>query len=142
KNLDWPGADEIAERLKTMLPQELQEGDGLPAEVQQMIQQGQELIQQLQAENAELRRDKSLEARKHDIDAYEAETGRLKAVGDPKSMYGGQMGPDQIKALVFKAVMDVLNSPDIAPMPPPKPPQGPGAAPPPMMPLGPPPAAQ
>ncbi|MCP4307911.1 MAG: hypothetical protein GY788_24185, partial [bacterium] len=108
KNLDWPGADEIAERLKTMLPQELQEGGGLPPEVQQMIQQGQELIQQLQAENAELRRDKSLEARKHDIDAYEAETGRLKAVGDPKSMYGGQMGPDQIKALVFKAVMDVL----------------------------------
>jgi hypothetical protein len=62
QNLDWPGADEIAERLKAMLPPQLQGEQQLPPEVQQMMQQGQEQmqqmgqeLQQLQQENQQLK---------------------------------------------------------------------------------------
>jgi hypothetical protein len=51
KNLDWPGADDIAKRLKTMLPPQLQEKeDGeqdIPPQVQQAMQQGQQQIAQM-----------------------------------------------------------------------------------------------
>lgn len=52
KNLDWPGAEEIAKRLKIMLPPQLQESqDGeqdIPPQVKQMMQQGQQHIQQME----------------------------------------------------------------------------------------------
>ncbi len=55
KNMDWPGAEEMAERLKTTLippvQQMLQQKEGggatLPPEVQQQLQQGQQQIQEL-----------------------------------------------------------------------------------------------
>lgn len=52
KNLEWDGADEIAERLKAMVPQPNQ---GLPPEVQQMIEQGKQQIAQLTQENQQLK---------------------------------------------------------------------------------------
>jgi hypothetical protein len=52
KNLDWPGADELAKRLKTLVPQPQQ---GLPPEVQQMIEQGKQTIAQLTQENQQLK---------------------------------------------------------------------------------------
>lgn len=87
KNLDWPGADEIAKRLKKMLPPQLQEG-GLPPEVQQMIQQGQQtignqqkMIEQLQALVLKLESDRSNNARKVDVDEFNAETKRIDTLG-------------------------------------------------------------
>jgi len=50
KNMDWPGADEIAKRLKVLLPpqiQALEKMDGLPPEAQAAIAQAQNQIQQL-----------------------------------------------------------------------------------------------
>lgn len=73
KNFDWPGADEIAKRFEAMNPMK-QQPDGLPPEVQQMIQQGQELIQKLQQENEALKADKS-------IDQFKAETDRMNVEG-------------------------------------------------------------
>lgn len=52
KNLDWQGADEIAERLRAMAPQPNQ---GLPPQVQQMIQEGRQQIAQLTQENNQLK---------------------------------------------------------------------------------------
>ncbi|MCP4386304.1 MAG: hypothetical protein GY798_33665 [Hyphomicrobiales bacterium] len=117
KNLDWPGADEIAERLKAMLPAEIQPDGGLPTEIEQGIREMQEHIERLQSENEKLKADKSIETRKVNVDEYEAETGRLKVVADPKTAFAGRMSPDQIKALVFKVVMEVLDSPDVATSP-------------------------
>jgi hypothetical protein len=85
KNLDWPGAEEIAKRLKTMLPPQLQEG-GLPPQVTQMIEQGKQtitqqgkLIEQLQAYILKLESDRTNDARKVDVDMYEAQTDRMEA---------------------------------------------------------------
>lgn len=86
KNLDWPGADEIARRLKAMLPPHLQDPDALPPEIQQMIEQGKQqiaqqgqMIQQMQAYILALESDKSNQARKVEVDQFNAETKRLDA---------------------------------------------------------------
>jgi hypothetical protein len=72
-NLDWPGADEIAERLKSINP--ALQNKGLPPEVQQMIQQGQQAIQELTQKVQALEADKS-------IDQFNAETDRMKVEAD------------------------------------------------------------
>lgn len=73
-NLDWPGADEIAERLKAINPA-LKQQQGLPPEVQQMIQEGQQAIQELTQKVQALEADKS-------VDQFNAETQRRKVDGD------------------------------------------------------------
>jgi hypothetical protein len=65
KNQDWPGADEISERFKKMLPPQLREQEEqspITPEIQQMMQQGQQQmqqmgqeLQQLQQENQQLK---------------------------------------------------------------------------------------
>jgi hypothetical protein len=72
-NLDWPGADEIAERLKAINP--ALQNKGLPPEVQQMIQQGQQAIQELTQKVQALEADKR-------VDEFNAKTQRLKVEGD------------------------------------------------------------
>jgi hypothetical protein len=60
KAMDWPGADDIAERIKRSIPTELrgdeegeQQAPQIPPEVQQAVQQMQAHIQQLEAALAE-----------------------------------------------------------------------------------------
>lgn len=96
ENQDWPGADEIAKRLRKMLPPQLQEnpqGADIPPQLVQQIEQGKQLIQQLhqaltecQAELQVAKEGHDLEAQKIAneklsiaIDAYDAQTKRLQA---------------------------------------------------------------
>ena len=90
KNLDWPGADEIAQRLHAMLPPQIS-GQGAPPpnpdpHVQQMMQAGlqriQQLTSQLQAAEqtlAALKADKAVDARKLEVEAFRAQTERMQA---------------------------------------------------------------
>ena len=83
KNLDWPGADEIAERLAKAMGQatEGEEGpQGPDPQALQAVQQYAVALRQLQQKYEALEADKSLEARKLDIAAFEAETKRLSAM--------------------------------------------------------------
>lgn len=77
KNLDWPGADEIAERLKALLPPQLQAGaqGGGP----------QPQVAALQQQLAALKADKSLQDRKLDIEQFRAETDRMQTMNGTKS---------------------------------------------------------
>jgi hypothetical protein len=96
KSLDWQNAEEIAERLKAMLPQQV--NDGIPPELQQQIQEGQQQIQQmgqqlqqLQQENQQLKgksqgdmmkgqidqQKLEIDRQKMQIEAYKAETERM-----------------------------------------------------------------
>lgn len=52
---DWQGADEIAERLKKMLPPQVQGEQQIPPEVQQIIEQGKAVIAKLTEENDQLK---------------------------------------------------------------------------------------
>jgi len=83
KNLDWPGADEIARKLEQMA------GGGIPPEVQKGIQdlkqtaeQLQQQLQQLQQENAALKADQTIKMKEVEVKAFDAETKRMEAVND------------------------------------------------------------
>ena len=83
KNLDWPGAEEIATRLQAALPAQLK-GVSPEAQAAQAAQaQLAKLAQMLaaaQAEIAGLKQDQANSARRLQIEAFEAETNRLKAL--------------------------------------------------------------
>jgi hypothetical protein len=80
RNLDWPGADEVAQRLQAMLPAQAR---GVSPEAQAAQAQAAKLSQALSAAQAQvtaLQQDRANAARKLEIDAFEAETNRLKAM--------------------------------------------------------------
>jgi len=80
RNLDWPGADEIATRLAAMLPPQAK---GPAPEVEAAKAQLGQLAQALAAAKAEvaaLKQDRVHEARKLEIEAFEAETNRIRAM--------------------------------------------------------------
>ncbi len=88
KNLDWPGADEIAKRFEKLNPANQEQQ--IPPELQQQLQQMQEAIQQLQQENQGLKADNS-------VDQYNAETKRMQVEGDLKADQM-KIGIDALKA--------------------------------------------
>ncbi len=89
KNFDWPGADEIAKRFEAMNP--ANQNKGVPPQVQQMIEQGQKLIAELQQKVSELEADKS-------IDKFNAETQRIKVVGELQNDREDNMANVAVKA--------------------------------------------
>jgi hypothetical protein len=99
KNLDWPGAEEISQRLKAMLPPQVQ---GQNPQLQQLQQQ----LQVMQTESAALKNEVNTKQRELDIKAFEAETKRIQAVQ-------AGMTPEQIQAMVMQTVQYALNSPDV-----------------------------
>jgi len=76
KSMDWPDADKLAERLKKMLPPNLQDTTDLPPEQQaQMQQQMQAQQQQKQIEQQAVQ----IDMRKAAAEAQEAEADSVKA---------------------------------------------------------------
>jgi hypothetical protein len=114
KNMDWPGAQELADRLaKTIDPKLLENGDkdpALQAAEQQMQAMGQEMEQMYQmmqnfqksVEVQDLER-KNFEA---DIKAYQAETQRISAVA-------AGMTPEQIQDIVMGTIAAALDTGDL-----------------------------
>ncbi len=101
KNLDWPGADEIAERLKKMLPPQLQDEEGqIPPELQQQLQQMSEALQVMGQKLQEAEGKNDLEQQKLAIEEYKAETERMTALAPA-------MGPEQIQAIVLQTLRDL-----------------------------------
>lgn len=114
KNMDWPGAQELAARLsKTIDPKLLEDGDkdpALQAAEQQMQAMGAELDQMAQmmqnfqksVEVQDLER-KNFEA---EIKAYQAETQRISAVS-------AGMTPEQIQDIVMGTIAAALDTGDL-----------------------------
>lgn len=98
KNMDWPGADEIADRLKAMLPpqingqnpeiqamqQQLQQQDGQArqaiGQLQQQLTQAQQDQQAKQVEMQIKAQEMEMKSRELDLKAFEAETKRMEAM--------------------------------------------------------------
>lgn len=123
KNLDWPGADDLSDRLKMLLPPQLQ---GQNPQVQQLQQQMQQmdqmakqavgqLQQQVQQLTGQLQQEKNkemqtalqaqIDQKKLEIDEYNAVTNRLK-VTQPA------MSPQDIQALVLQTVRLAMEPPE------------------------------
>ena len=110
KNMDWPGAQEIAKRLQKTIEPRLLEDEEDPA-----IQAAKMENEQLRAQMDEMRVmlenvQKSIEAREVDIKAYDAETKRISAVQ-------AGMTPEQIQDIVLGTISGMMTSGDlVAPM--------------------------
>jgi hypothetical protein len=55
KSLDWQGADEIAERIRRMIPAQAMGEQAIPPEVKQLIDEGKAKLAELTAENEQLK---------------------------------------------------------------------------------------
>ena len=114
KNMDWPGAQEMAERFKKILdPKVLSDGDQSPemmAAQQQLEAMTQELnrmtdiIQNVQDSVAQ--REVDIKEYKAQVDAYDAETKRISAVQN-------SMTPEQIQDIVMGTIAGALDTGDL-----------------------------
>jgi predicted phage tail protein len=119
KNMDWPGAQEMAKRFaKTIDPKLMEDGDKDPA-LQAAEQQMQGMAQEMEQMHTMLQNvSRSMEAQDLErkefeamIKAYDAETKRLSTVQ-------ASMSPDQIQDIVMGTVHSMITSGDlIAEMP-------------------------
>jgi hypothetical protein len=117
--MDWPGAEEMADRLRSVLLPEVRQAEDEQGEIPPQLKAVLEQMQQqmaamqesgavLQAENEELKSKKEVDLKKLLIDAYKAETERLQVVGQA-------MTPEAVQALVMQTLQQVLTSPDPTP---------------------------
>ena len=113
KNMDWPGAQEMAKRFAKTISPEIMDDDADPGMMQaKKVIDG--LQQQVQSMGAMLENvHKSMEAQqlqndhfKADIQAYDAETKRLQALA-------GAGTPEEIRAVVMKTMQELLASPSL-----------------------------
>jgi hypothetical protein len=108
KNMDWPGAQEMAARFKKIIdPKVLAEDDKSP-ELQSAEQMIEALTQQLNqtmgmVDNIQ----NSMEAQELQIKAYDAETKRISAVQNA-------MTPDQIHDIVMGTIAAAIETGDIS----------------------------
>ncbi|MFC6747101.1 portal protein [Methylobacterium persicinum] len=133
KNADFPGADELVERIKRTIPPAIL-GQGTPPAEEQLQQQVQQLhtalgqaMQRIQEQHDALQQKNDRAEDGHALDSYRAETDRLKVVGatDPDAM-----------RMVFRKLLLEMMQPGLpgdadqdagteqAPQMPPMPPQG------------------
>jgi hypothetical protein len=114
KNMDWPGAQEMAKRFaKTIDPQILEDGDKSPA-----LQAAEQQIQAMGAEMEQMHQmiidaGKSIEMQEQrrkdfeaQVKAFDAETKRLTAIQ-------ASMSPEQIQDIVLGTVHGMISSGDL-----------------------------
>jgi hypothetical protein len=115
KAADFPMADEVAERLHRTIPAEILGEGPTPAEadMHQKMQQMEQMINHLSQALQDARSTQGREDAHVQIDAYKAETDRLKAIAP-------DMAPELIAAIAAHLVAETLRTGDpsqIQPMP-------------------------
>ncbi len=127
KNLDWPGADDMAKRLHAMLPPQIlgknpaveQVRQQMGAQLQQLdahakeavgtlkqqLQQLGQALQEAEQKLAAVQQDKAVDVKKLHIDGFNAETNRLKVLGTT-------MDPGAVHAVTVQAVQQALAQPN------------------------------
>lgn len=132
RSQDWPMAEEIADRLKLMLPPQIQEAEKAEGEqspeVMQIMNQAQQAIQQrdealnqamqalqelqdqvkaLQDESTIKAAEIAQKAKETEVKQYDAETKRMQALAPA-------FAPEQIQAIVLQTLQDVFNQPEVS----------------------------
>lgn len=97
KAQDWPGAEDLANRLKKTIPPQYLDEDDLkggagPGVDPEQFEQMKQMLMKLQLENQELKMDKS-------IDMYNAETQRIRALSD-NMVDGNKLELDAIRTIL------------------------------------------
>ena len=118
KNMDWPGAQEIAERLaKTIDPKLLEDSDDSPAlqaaqqQIQAMAAEMEQMFNMLQNVNQSIEvRDVEVKEAMARIAAFKAETDRLKAM-EPS------LNEQQVQDIVAGTLAGMMSSGEMVPVP-------------------------
>lgn len=118
KNLDWPGADEIAARLHAMLPPQATGGpDPQTLQLQQNLQSATNELQALKRNIEVMQADRSLKSEEVKIDgkkvaiaAYEAETKRFAALIGKD---GVGLTKEDVQQTVLATINQLMNDPDL-----------------------------
>jgi hypothetical protein len=114
KNMDWPGAQEMAARFKKILdPKVLSEGDQSP-EMMAAQQQIEAMTQELNrmtdiisnVQDSVAQREVDIKEYKAQVDAYDAETKRISAMQQ-------SMTPEQIQDIVMGTIAAALDTGDL-----------------------------
>jgi hypothetical protein len=109
KNMDWPGAQEMANRFRKIIDPKVLADDDKTPEMQMAEQQIDALTQELNGVVDMLQNvQKSMEAQELQIKAYDAETKRISAVQQ-------SMTPEQIQDIVMGTIAAALDTGDISP---------------------------
>lgn len=123
KSADFPGADEVAERIKRTIPPNIL-GQGVPPAEQQLQERVQQLTALLKQMDAALNEKQAKEASeaehrddRHTLDSYRAETDRMKALADSdpeafrpviRQLIGDALGIDLNSVMARQAFGDAL----------------------------------
>jgi hypothetical protein len=107
KNMDWPGAQEMAARFAKIIDPKVMEGEDQSPEVQMLKMQNETLVKELNQVVGMLQRvEQSIEAQEVQIKAYEAETKRISAVQ-------AGMTPEQIQDIVMGTIAAAMDTGDL-----------------------------
>ena len=116
KNMDWPGAQEMAERFKKILDPKVLEGGDMTPELAAAQQQIQAMAQELEQSSTILENIQDSVAQQEiqikgfeaEIRAYDAETKRISAVQN-------SMTPEQIQDIVMGTMHAAMDMGDLVP---------------------------
>lgn len=108
KNADFPGADEIARRLKRGIPPQYTKDGPSPQETQlmQQVQQMQQLFEEMTKLLAEKEEELKNKDQENSVREYDAESKRITAVAGASE----KLGIDTLAPLIAQMVVDALQS--------------------------------
>jgi hypothetical protein len=107
KNMDWPGAQEMAARFAKIIDPKVMEGEDQSPEMQMAKMQIEGLTKELNQVVGMLQRvEQSIEAQEVQIKAYDAETKRISAVQ-------AGMSPEQIQDIVMGTIAAAMDTGDL-----------------------------
>lgn len=106
KNMDFPGAEEMAERIRRTIPKNIL-GEGATPEMEQLVAQNQQLTELLENFSSLLAA-KNLELKNKDeettIKAMDAETRRIKELGNAQENFKDAGLSEEVKALIVHTI--------------------------------------
>ena len=114
KNMDWPGAQEMAKRFEKIIdPKIMADSDESP-EMQMAKQQMEAMAQELEQMSQMLQNvDKSIEVKDMERKAFEAEIKAYQAETQRLSAISGAMNPEQVQEVVMQTLRDVMTTGDL-----------------------------
>jgi hypothetical protein len=124
RNMDWPGAQEIADRLKKMLPPPLQDENddespavqAVKAQASQVIQGLQQQLEEMNAAGAKIAQENQDLKQKFIVDMADVKVKAFEAVTERMQALAPAFDPEQVKFVVSEAVAAIMAQP--APMDP------------------------
>ena len=123
KNLDWPGADEIAKRLQVLLPDNIKQMDQMPdvpPEAQAMIakmatqlKQSQQAIMALQGSLRDLQSEQGIKAKQMEADLAEARIKAATELEKVREQNSGKMDVARLQAAIDLILEKMGDAPKI-----------------------------